>query len=80
MANRLDHATYLTVTPLTDGDAVPVVNPFPAAIDNGGKLRRSIFKRHAVQKLLLFLVIQGAQHAYRVFTLQAKTRMHQLVS
>src|SRR5690349_7997458 len=79
MADRLEQAPHLAVAALGDGDAVPAVGAFAAALLDGAELRHAVVQPHAFEQPLLLLGTERAEHAHGVFALQAEARMHQLV-
>ena len=79
MAYGFDHAAHLAVAALGDGDAVPAVGAFATAVFDGRELRHAVVQLHAFEQTLFFFFGQAAQHPHGVFTLQAKTRVHQVV-
>src|SRR5690606_6131882 len=79
MPHRFEHAADFTVATFGDGDAVPAVGAFAPSVLDGTEGGHSIIQAYTIQKLLLFFIAQGAQHAHRVLPLQPKAGVHQLV-
>ena len=79
MTHGLEHAAHFAVAAFGDGHAVPAVRAFAATIFHSAEAGFAVFELHAVEQALLFFLAQGAQHAGRVFTLQAEAGVHQRV-
>ncbi len=79
MANGFKHAADFAVASLGNRNFVPAVSTFSTTGFYGAKLGNAIFKRHPFKQAFLLFIVQSAQHPHCVFTLQAKTRMHQLI-
>ena len=79
MTNCLEHAAHFAVAAFRNRHAVPAIGAFAATGFNGAELSHAIVELHTFEQALFFFGIQGAQDAHGVFTLQTKTRVHQLV-
>jgi len=79
VADRLDHPANFTIPPFRNGDPIPAIRPFTAALFDRTKTGNAVFERDTVEQLLLFFTAQLAEDPHRVFTLQPKTRVHQIV-
>ena len=79
MAYRFKHATDFAVPSLGNGDLIPAVGSLAAARLNRTELRHAIIECYSFEQALLFIIRQGTQHPDRIFALQSKPRMHQLV-
>jgi len=79
MAHRFKHASNLAVSAFGNRHLVPAVGAFTTARFEGAELGHSVVKLHAIEQALFLLVVQCAQNAHRILTLQPKTRMHQPV-
>ena len=80
MAHGFHHAAHLAVAPLRDRHTVPTIGAFAAALFDRAKLGQPILQLNPGQKPLFFFSAQSPQDAHRVFALQPKTGVHQLVS
>ena len=79
VTDRFKHAAHFAVATFRNRHAVPAISAFAAAGFNGAELSHAIIELHTFEQALFFFGIQGAQNAHGVFTLQTKTRVHQLV-
>ena len=78
-AHLVKQLAHLAVAAFGDDHAVPAVHALATAVFNRFETGALAVDLHAVQQAVARLGLQRAQHPHRVFTLHAKTRVHQLV-
>ena len=79
VAHGLEHAAHFAVAAFRNGDAVPAVRTFATALFDRAELGRTVVELNAGDELFFLVFAELAQRAHRVFALQTKARMHELV-
>ncbi len=78
-AGCFEHTTHFAIAPFGERDVIPMIGALAAAIADAQEIGRAVFQLDAVQQLLTHAFSQLADHAHRIFTLDAVTRMHETV-
>ena len=79
VADSFEHAAHFAVATFRNRDAVPAVRTFAAALFNRTELGWAIVELNASDELFFLVLAEFAQRAHRVFALQTKAWVHQLV-
>ena len=79
VADGLEHAAHFAVTAFRNSDAVPTVGTFATALFDRAKLGWTVVELNAGDELLFLIFAELAQRTHRVFALQTKAGVHQLV-
>ena len=78
-ADFVKQLAHLTVAAFGDDHPVPAVDPLAATVFDGLETGALAVDLDTIDEAGAGVVFQRAQHPHRVFTLHAKTRVHQLV-
>ena len=78
-AHGIKEFAHLAVPTFRDDHAVPAVHAFAAAVFDGAEVRFLAFDVHTRQQATFRLLLQRAQHAHRVFALDAEAWVHHLM-
>ena len=80
MTYGFKHAPDFTVPSFRKRHLVPAVRALTTACFQGSELGRAIVQQHAIEQTLFLIIAQSTQYPDSIFTLKAKTWVHQLVS
>jgi hypothetical protein len=79
VADRLKHAAHFAVAAFRNRHLVPTVGALAATGFKRAELSHAVVELNTLQQAFFLFVVQRTQHTDSVFTLQTKTRVHQLV-
>jgi hypothetical protein len=79
MAHSFQHAANLPVAAFRNRDPIPAVGALSTTVFDGPKLGDTVFELDTIQQGLLLLLGESTKHTNRIFTLQPKTGVHQII-